>query len=334
MSATTLPTSWNESFQPPFFRQSTEDTHVQKDDPEVVARLRCELEEATGFGSYKAYVESLAGDPMYPGPYPHDLDRFLKGDDVDKIHRCDIFEVSMGKDRVPQLTLRGHHLSATQTCAAIRNPPRDISLQTILWQTGRYTRVSYRWADLLGLALKLDPLFLEALADEQDIRSNSEERGYNRDTRARSAYVFLSGLEVWIEQHSGLNAKDSAPIVFIAGDCRDELGKRDEIYEMIRVNPSSIHSGAEYSKATFSLDLIYIRLLAQNLEQYRDSVDDIRALLICCLLPLLHMDTMPLKDHHLHVRRLFRKLKRQSLDGLSGDDLLDYIGSGQCSVAI
>ena len=96
-------------------------------DEEALHHIMTDLEAATGFDSYKAYLESFRRDPLYAGrSYTDILDGCFRGR-RDAGAGVDLIDVSD-----EGLCLRGVHLSAPEISVALRQSTPGTSARIVL----------------------------------------------------------------------------------------------------------------------------------------------------------------------------------------------------------
>ena len=284
---------------------------------ETLRQVMKDLEDATGFGSYEAYLESFRRDPMYVGRSYTEL--FNGGGfsgPTDASPGVDIIDVSNG-DLSP-MHLRGENLSASEISEALCQPSPNTHAQIVLWQIQSYTRGIKDFLDILGLGLRLDPCFFEALSWPED--------GTEINLQFLSKNILCMGsigTSVFVARSFELAQDNPVPVVLIAGPMHEPIetfniypirGKRlrnKAIYDLVRAAP--LYSHYNYHGIPHFANT-YIRALYTLLKSDRDSVLSSSDTLSACIVPLFQIEIAICKGELDNLRNLFHGLKESYLN--------------------
>ena len=286
---------------------------------QALRQVRKDLEDKTGFGSYEAYLESIRCDPMYVGrSYTEILDGCFH-DPIDASPGVDIVDVSNEDLPVGGVRLRCENLSASELCTALCQPPPDTRAQIVLWQINTYTRGIKDFLDVLGVGLRLDPCFFEAL------RWRKDENEISRQFLSKNILCMGSiGTSVSVARSFELAQGNPVPVVLIAGPMLEKVevfnyyparGKpllpNKAIYDLVGAAPlygHYNHDGRPHLSNT------YIRALFTLIKSDRDSVLSSGDTLSACIIPLLQIEIAICKGDLDNLRELFDEFKDSYLD--------------------
>ena len=292
----------------------------QKEGQEALRQVRKDLEETTGFGSYKAYLGSFRRDPMYVGRSYTDILDGCSHDPIDASSGVDIIDVS-NEDLSPVgVRLRCENLSASEISEALCHPPPSTRAQIVLWPIATYTRNIEDFLDVLGVGLRLDPCFFEAL------RWREDETQISHHFRSKNILSISSiGTSVFVARSFVLAQNNPVPVVLIAGPMHDPIRKifnynpfkrkpptNKAIYDLVRAAPLYGHYGCD-GKPHFANT--YIRALLTLLKSDRDSVPTSSDTLSACIIPLLQIEIAICKGDLDDLRKSFHGFKDSYFDG-------------------
>ena len=186
-------------------------------------RLWRNIQAQTGFNSYGEYVQA----------YKEREDR----SDLEVLKRwiglatkshayniCSIIDVLAHEDSLPQLSIRYHSEPGYELLAALRQPPKHVCIQVLIWSIP-ILEISSMVLDMVGLGLRIDPQFVLALiktlrcnqqaGDSVEIDSFHEAID-NRPLR-RNHVVIDHAVATFVGQYP-FDMPAAAPIILIAGD--------------------------------------------------------------------------------------------------------------------
>lgn len=173
---------------------SIEDSHRQTEADELAIHLKAE----TGYSSYADYLKAYSVDR----PYIWEALRHLEIDNYSPFKdQFTILDLSKEKTSGLRVVPRCYSTSATRIVTALRQPPANVAVQIALWYSGNYACPNVLSA--LGLGLKIDPRFFEAL-------------GRGRRRHLDPKHVTVDGAVATVIRHYKPDKLDAAPIVFIA----------------------------------------------------------------------------------------------------------------------
>ena len=288
----------------------------QKEGQEELSEIRKELEERTGFASYKAYLEALSCDPMYAGrSYIDILDNCFGEDDYAKEHGyappgVDIVDVSNGDRSCVGVSLRCEDISASQISVALCHPPPNARAQVVLWPITDYARRRIEdFLNVLGVGLELDPCFFEAL------RWREEESFFTETFRSKNGLRIDSiGTSVFVAPSFVLAQHVPVPVVLIAGPMHHRLNRFNSrreneptsinkpIYDLVQAAPLYSHYNDD---GKTHLANVYTRALSNLLKSSGGSVLSSTDTRSACIIPLLQIEIAICRCSLDQLRRLF-----------------------------
>ncbi|KAK0517372.1 hypothetical protein JMJ35_000527 [Cladonia borealis] len=303
-------------------RESEEEKQRER---EALQQVMEDLKDATDFGSYYAYLESLHRDPMYAGrSYEeilegcfHSPNKYGPGVDIIDVLNEDLSPVGVSP--------RCSNLSASEIPGALCHPPANTRAQIVLWPVDTYTGDIKDFLDVLGVGLQLDPCFFEAL------RWREDETRYTHHFQSKNSLCVRSiGTSVFVARSFVLAQDSPVPVVLIAGPMRrpfDEFNRRPisshftrqhpnkAIYDLVQAAP--LYHDYNCDGAPHGVPLFanaYIRALFSLLNSGRDSVLSSSDILSACMNPLLQIEIAICKGDLDHLRNLFREFKDVSFE--------------------
>lgn len=271
-----------------------------------------DLENATGFGSYKAYLESIRRDPMYVGRSYNDI---LYGSfHIPQGTRSgvDIIDVSIEDLSPVGVNLRCENLLASEISEALCHPPPSTRAQIVIWPIDDCPNNIADFLDVLGVGLQLDPCFFEALRWREDVTKPEHFRSKN------VLCIRSMGTSVFVARSFVLARHNPVPVVLIAGPMHQpverfnykgdyhELIPNIEIYDLVQAAPLYGHYNCD-GKPHFAN--AYIRALFSLLKNVRNSAPSLSDTLSACIIPLLQMEIAICKGDLDHLSRMFRRFK-------------------------
>lgn len=198
---------------------------------EMAAQVMADLQAATGFDSYEAYLESLRRNDLYSGPNVADI---IHEASIIAPHKCAIIDLltdnfpNTPTDEASSLraALRCKRLSAIETLANLREPSQSVKVQIVLAETGLWGAMDLDFINIIGLGLKLDPSFFQSLLVVQGTRLGgigaslqSRSLGKAKEEIEDSVFRHFAILEhvVAIARNCPFFGPDAPPIILIAG---------------------------------------------------------------------------------------------------------------------
>lgn len=275
---------------------------------ETLRQVRKDLEDTTGFRSYEAYVESLFSDPMYAGnSYMYVLDGLFHGP-KDIGPGVDIIDVSNEDHFAVGVSLRCEDLSASEVSGALCHPPSNTRAQIVLWPFDTSKRNIENFLDVLGVGLRLDPWFFEAL------RWREDETRYSQYFRSRNSLCVRSiGTSVFVARSFVLAQANAVPIVLIAGPMCNPIRRFSNlqdpskaIYDIVQAAPPYYHYKCDHEPQFANA---YIRVLYSFLKSAGDSALSSSDILSACIIPLLQVKIAVCREDLGYLTKEFRKLK-------------------------
>ena len=296
------------------------ESQQQKEGQEALSEIRKELEERTGFATYKAYLEALSCDPMYAGrSYIDILDiSFLEDDGAPP--GVDVIDILDEEHSCVGVSLRCEDLSASEISVALCHPPPNTRAQVVLWPiTYGARRHIEDFLDVLGVGLELDPCFFEAL------RWREEETCFTETFRSKHGLRIGSiGTSVFVARSFVLAQRIPVPVVLIAGPMhyrftqfnRKRYGKEPTrinkaIYDLVRAAPLYNHYNHDGEP---HLANAYIRALFTLLKSSGGSALSSTDTLSACVIPLLQIEIALCRCSLDQLRGLFMGMHDSSYD--------------------
>ena len=305
--------------------ESVEIDLVQNEKREVV-QLRKQLETETGFASYKDFARTFEIDFFNRLKYAQrHISDYLGDYNVSSRARQSFTVIDVSSyEQAPSVSVRAVGLSATQTLIAVRNPPRDVSVQIILLDINKEFQLMSDFTDVLGLGLRLDPEFVDAVTDFDRSPEPWDYQDYYK--QARSTYIQINGILATISRPSALAELTPPPVVFVAGNLTwidanwtDEVSQ-DEFRDLLRRSQpgTNLTEDKPASRTVWS----YVHILEKFLIQQQEHDDDESSLLITCLLPVLQLESLFLRSFLCQVSRFFSGNRSQAVGDLRAEGSL------------
>ena len=273
----------------------------EEDEHEALRQVMKDLEDTTGFGSYKAYLESFRRDPMYAGRSYFNIIDGCFDDPMHASSGVDIIDVS-NEDLSPAgVSLRCENLSASGISEALCHPPPSTRAQIVLWPIDTYTRDIEDFVNVLGVGLQLDPCFFEALRWREHMTK------FDHYLRSKNVLCISSiGTSVFVARSFVLAQDQPVPVVLIAGPMHEPVENfyyvpdwdarnapwnapvpNKAIYDLVQAAPLYGHYNCD-GKPHFAN--AYIRALFSLLRSGRDFVLSSSDTLSACIIPLLQIE--------------------------------------------
>ena len=178
------------------------------------------IQVETGFGSYRDYLDNSV-------QHRSDLERLsvwilrASAGDIDgdlvEYDLCSIVGVSAHEDWPPKISTRCRSTSGLELLAALRQPPKHVGVQIVVWSIGK--QMSPKFLETLGLGLRIDPQFFLAVIETLGARRQWGSFHQAVDTRPfRSSHVVIHGVVATVVRHYPIDKPAAPPIILIAGD--------------------------------------------------------------------------------------------------------------------
>lgn len=177
---------------------STEDSDHQ---PEADDELMIKLKAETGYSCYVDFMKA------YSTKHPY-LEETLRSLDLESPtygrseSHLTIIDLPKEGHSQPRVVPRCYSESVTSIVTSLRNPPANVAVQILLWNTGDYRQPHL--VNALGLGLKIDPCYFENLPSE--LKPHWIPR-----------HVTIDGAVATVTHRHNPDKLDAAPIVAIAG---------------------------------------------------------------------------------------------------------------------
>ena len=327
-----------DEFGAPLQRQSTSKSHRQTN----VDDLGNDSEAETGYSSYADYLEAYRGK----SPYLSGILYMLNAAWPSPPYQFTILDLSNDQKSRALVLSRRDRKYDIGIVANLHQPPANVAVQILLWNTGYY--LGGNELNVLGLGLKLDPRFFGAL---HPVSPGQNRRHWD------PKYVTIAGAVVTIVRHSNPDKVDAVPVVLIAGmEWELELVEavEEEIGDTYPFQPSAAETFPVYAPRGVTKSHEhenYFRLLNWCLKNEGEPLAEPKDLLLKPLFPLIYLDLFRirklcevLRHKYYHARaaelenirsdmpddRLrLRAMVENSEDGLN--HLLRYIRSQKCT---
>ena len=181
-------------------------------------QLRAYLKAETG---YQSYAEFLGAHEELSLKFFKLKHNFLSNTREHQSN-CFIFDLFRDPDSQANIKLRCRTSSAVDTLTNLRHPSTESSVQVCLWST---SRGDLEWVSALGLGLRIDAPFFEAVRERKQRPQGWRKAGYGllrgemiRYGRPFShAHLEIDGKIMIIANHQSSNQIRSVPVVLIAG---------------------------------------------------------------------------------------------------------------------
>lgn len=148
----------------PFGNSSSEGIPDQSDEArrQVEADERWDaLKAETGCSSYVDYLETYRAKRAYLETVLDHLTPAFQDEYTFRESNFTILDLSYNEESVPRVSPRCNDTSAVRIVTALRQPPANVTVQILLWNSAAYLHQDV--VNPLGLGLKIDPRFFEAL---------------------------------------------------------------------------------------------------------------------------------------------------------------------------
>lgn len=152
---------------------------------------------------------------------------------------CLLLDIFKGSDLAVELRRRWLGTCGTEVLETLRDPPREVCGQVLVWHISEAEIISPRLTDALGLELEISPQYFQALY--LLVKGQPPEdrlRGHETELRPlRSDFVVMSNAIIFIgrNRHS---ERDSVPVVLVAGNfCADQ-----ELWDAPPLQPATMET--------------------------------------------------------------------------------------------
>ena len=272
--------------QTPSTRNSPHQTKVDE--------LRNDSEAGIGYSSYADYVRAYSGKSPYLNRLLDQLNKSMLPPAPCHANReaeFTILDLSNDEKSRALVVSRRDRMPGTGIVANLHQPPANVAVQILLWNTNYY--LSKYAIDTLGLGLKLDPRFFRALYPAE-----TDQNSRHWDPK----YVTIAGAVVTLVRHSNPDKADAVPIVLIACmEWESELANAVE-EEIGDTYPFQL-SAAETFPVYAPRDMIkshehanYIRLLNWCLKNEEEPLAGLEDMLLKPLFPLIYLDIFRIRN--------------------------------------
>ena len=274
-----------------------------------VDELGNDSEAEIGYSSYADYLRAYNGKSPY-------LDRVLLqlGPAVppraswyaNRMSKFTILDLSNDEKSRALVLSRRDRMSDTNIVTILQQPPANVTVQILLWNTTDY--LSQDVVDALGLGLKLDPRFFRALCTGG---------GQNR-RHWDPKHVTIAGAVATIVRHSNPDKPDAVPVVLIARIIWEpELANaaEEEIGDTYPFQLSAAETCPVYAprdKTESNEHQNYTRLLNWCLKNEEESVAGVTDLLLRPLIPLIYLDIFRICNFGEVLRHKYERLQRSA----------------------
>lgn len=274
----------------PLARPSIEHSHYP-------ALKGIDIKAETGYSSYADYVEAYCANRPY-------LERVLlfigAGENVASKYGITILDLVKEGSSLPRVVWRCQSQSARNILMTLRQPPAYAALQIVLWNATDYLIPNL--VNKLGLGLKIDPRFFEALDEESRRRRHWDPK-----------HVTINGAVATVIRHYNTEEVDVAPIVFIAGmqwESESMIAAEEDIggtlpfqHPAARTYPfhSPPYDRVGYFPGQYEHPN-YIRLLEWYFEKDKDLPSSGTDLMLQPLIPLFYLSIFRIREFCKSVR--------------------------------
>ena len=273
-------------FQTPSTRNSLCQTRVDK--------LENDSEAESGYSSYADYLKAYSGKSPYLNRILNQVNKSMPPPAPCYANReaeFTILDLSSDEKSRALVLSRRDCMSETGIVANLHQPPANVAVQILLWNTKYY--LSKYAIDTLGLGLKLDPRFFRALYPAE-----TDQNRRHWDPK----YVTIAGAVVTIIRLPSSDKADAVPIVLIA--CMEwEAELANAVEEEIGDTYPFQLSAAETFPVYAPPDMIkshehanYIRLLNWCLKNEEEPLAGLKDMLLKPLFPLMYLDIFRIRN--------------------------------------
>lgn len=128
--------------------------------PTEADKLWDNLKAETGYSSYADYLRAYNEKHPYLERVLHPLTQLAATKrHADRASRFTILDLSNDEDSRPRVVPRCDSISVTSIVTTLRQPPANVAVQIVLWNTTGYLNENV--VNALGLGLEINPRFLE-----------------------------------------------------------------------------------------------------------------------------------------------------------------------------
>ena len=283
-------------------------------------RLWRDIQAETGFYSYQQYLRHYEGAE---GRSDLRLLRHWMKDmtPLDTSNECFIVDVLTHEDLPPKLSTRCQTTSGPKLLAAIRQPPKHVRAQIIIWSmrsTNNYPslELSQEILDILGTGLRIDPQFFLALIDTFRGLQQSEIRNEAVETRPlRPSHVVIDRAVATFVRHYPFNEPVAAPTVLIAGDidcCWETCGRE---WDFTCVADQRINNCPPFTRTSDpdKVDVRWLQIFSETFNALAGNnpgfTSCTAAIIAGVLMPLLQMNCFKVRAQFLRLRRRYLALQ-------------------------
>ena len=300
----------------PLRKPSNEESQRQNEADELWHALEAE----TGYSSYFAFMKTYAAEHPYMDGIHAQLTR-CNTTGVPTFTILDLFNDESSRLRVvPRFDSPID--SATRVVTSLRQPPANVAVQILLWDTDGI--FDENTLNALGLALKINPPFFKALFY------------WDRMPQLDPRHIKIGGIAATIVRHYKLDKPEAVPIVLIASSQPHKLLADAVVRKIGDVSPfqnPNIDASLYYSHLhdpalpTRVYDLSigwhtdYLRVLKLCLEE-EEQAADVAALVLKPLVPLLYLRKLAIRDYCQRIRGKYRELELDTSFECIRDDII------------
>ena len=281
---------------------SNEESRRQNEADELWHALKAE----TGYSSYFAFMKAYAADH----PYMDEIHAQLTRCNTTGVPTFNILDLSNDESSRLRVVPRFDSPidSATRVVTSLRQPPANVAVQILLWDTDGI--FDENTLNALGLGLKINPPFFSALFY------------WKRRPQLDPRHIKIGGIAATIVRHYKPDKPDAVPIVLIACSQRHKLLAR-AVERKISVSPfqnpnidaclyySHLHDPALPTRVydlSIGWHTDYLRVLKLCLEE-EEQAADAAALVLKPLVPLLYLRKVAISDYCQAIRGKYREVE-------------------------
>lgn len=298
---------------------SARSANPKKDD--AVAYIWKTLQDETGFASFRAYthhrIPTLVTERTKQRSW-EEIEARLQGK-PESSYDFAVVDISTEEALPSKASLRCESLTATQAFTALRDPPRDVAVQVVLWSIP-LVRIPdlVLCVDVLGLGIKLEPWFFDALESHSGRYRGGKSEAYE----IWPTYLQTTGNIVAIGNLHAVPTTEIPPVVLIAGGLWVDQHTRDRVlWSFLRdapahPTPANFHRLA-ISQSGDNEAKLYTQMLSHVFQQSQGSASACADLVVGSLLPLMRLENFRIKGQAHRVRTHFKTLLSSSWAGLN-----------------
>ena len=286
---------------------------ADKMSPDERSRLWADLKTRTGYSSYdECMMEGYEEDKDPLGieafhlfasfrelyEYSSSESRFKA-----KSPTCAILDLATGEDSQPRISLHCCSSSASVLLAALRQPPKGVAVQIVLWKTSEFNE---RMVNAIGLGLGIHYRFFHILfaMSGRHSRVTRENDPYRLDRRQLAPdSIAIGDAVVTIPRHYHSLYPEATPVVLIASENFSTLNNKLHMYvdEHFGLSSLTVGSLSEPRDKIPPWLSAYCRIF---LEAERDPImGDSADLLFRPLIPMVCFNTFSIREKCDSVRK-------------------------------